>query len=50
MTPPIAYRPLTDPDGIVELSLVTRSGTHEPLVQEFLRIASGRLLGAAHGE
>lgn len=45
---PIAYRPLTDPADIVELSLVTRSGTHEPLVQEFLRIASGRPLGAAH--
>ncbi|MEU9889747.1 LysR family transcriptional regulator [Sphaerisporangium sp. NPDC051017] len=37
---PVAYRPLTDPADIVELSLVTRAGTHEPLVQEFLRIAS----------
>ncbi|MEU5032427.1 LysR family transcriptional regulator [Streptomyces milbemycinicus] len=37
---PIVYRPLTDPADIVELSLVSRADTHEPLVQEFLRHAS----------
>lgn len=37
---PIVYRPLTDAADIVELSLVSRADTHEPLVQEFLRHAS----------
>lgn len=33
---PIVYRPLTDTADIVELSLVTRGGGYEPLVEEFL--------------
>ncbi|KAK1185280.1 LysR family substrate-binding domain-containing protein [Streptomyces sp. NBS 14/10] len=37
---PLAYRPLTDSADIVELSLVSRAGTHEPLVEEFLRHAA----------
>ncbi|MFF4352941.1 LysR family transcriptional regulator [Streptomyces sp. NPDC001530] len=40
--PPTPYRPLTDGADIVELSLVTRDGTQEPLVEQFLRIASAR--------
>jgi DNA-binding transcriptional LysR family regulator len=32
------YRPLTDRPGVVELSLVTRDGAREPLVDHFLRI------------
>jgi hypothetical protein len=47
---PVAHRPLTDPADIVELSLVTRANSQEPLVQEFLRIASGEAIGAAHLE
>lgn len=35
----ITYRPLTNRADLVELSLVTRDGRIEPLVQEFLRIA-----------
>jgi DNA-binding transcriptional LysR family regulator len=38
--PPVSYRPLTDRADLVELSLVTRDSIREPLVQEFLRIAS----------
>jgi len=38
--PATAHRPLTDPADIVELSLVTRAGAREPLVEEFLRIAA----------
>lgn len=38
--PPVAYRPLTDRADLIELSLVTRDRTREPLVREFLRIAS----------
>ncbi|MFI0822039.1 LysR family transcriptional regulator [Streptomyces sp. NPDC021098] len=37
---PIAYRPLTDAADLVELSLVSRADTHEPLVEEFLEHAS----------
>ncbi|MGW1024405.1 LysR family transcriptional regulator [Streptomyces sp. NPDC002577] len=37
---PTAYRPLTDSADIVELSLVSRDGEQEPLVREFLRIAT----------
>jgi DNA-binding transcriptional LysR family regulator len=41
--PPAAtYRPLTDRADLVELSLVTRDSPHEPLVRDFLRIASGQ--------
>jgi DNA-binding transcriptional LysR family regulator len=40
MQPPATYRPLTDRAHLVELSLVTRDSTQEPLVREFLRIAS----------
>ncbi|MEV7392192.1 MULTISPECIES: LysR substrate-binding domain-containing protein [unclassified Streptomyces] len=39
--PSTVSRPLTDRADIVELSLVCRSGAQEPLVEEFLRIASG---------
>jgi DNA-binding transcriptional LysR family regulator len=39
---PVVYRPLSDPADLVELSLVTRSGTREPLVEEFLRTACPR--------
>ncbi|MEU6551022.1 LysR substrate-binding domain-containing protein [Streptomyces sp. NPDC046915] len=35
----VAHRPLTDRADIVELSLVSRTGTHEPLVREFLHHA-----------
>ncbi len=35
----ITYRPLTNRDDLVELSLVTRDSPHEPLVREFLQIA-----------
>jgi DNA-binding transcriptional LysR family regulator len=38
--PPVTYRPLTDRADLIELSLVTRNSTQEPLVREFLRIAS----------
>jgi len=38
--PPAPYRPLTDRTGIVELSLVSRDGTREPLAEQFLRITS----------
>ncbi|MEV0698711.1 LysR substrate-binding domain-containing protein [Saccharopolyspora sp. NPDC050389] len=38
--PPATHRPLTDRTDLVELSLVTRDSAHEPLVREFLRIAS----------
>jgi len=38
--PPAPYRPLTDRAGIVELSLVSRDAAHEPLAEQFLRIAS----------
>lgn len=44
---PVAHRPLTDPADIVELSLVTRANAQEPLVKDFLRIASGETIGAA---
>ncbi|MFJ9900984.1 LysR family transcriptional regulator [Streptomyces sp. NPDC091280] len=44
---PAAYRQLTDPADLVELSLVTRAGTREPLVQEFLRIARAARHGAS---
>ena len=37
--PATPYRPLADRTGIVELSLVTRDGAHEPLTDHFLRIA-----------
>ncbi|MGW6910029.1 LysR family transcriptional regulator [Streptomyces sp. NPDC054940] len=37
---PLTHRPLTDLADIVELSLVTRAGTREPLVEEFLRHAT----------
>jgi DNA-binding transcriptional LysR family regulator len=37
--PAAPYRPLTDRTGIIELSLVTRDGAHEPLTDHFLRIA-----------
>ncbi|MFU8872731.1 hypothetical protein [Micromonospora sp. SL4-19] len=40
--PLTAYRPLTDHADIVELSLVSRDGAQEPLVREFLRIASAQ--------
>jgi DNA-binding transcriptional LysR family regulator len=36
---PTVHRPLTDDTDLVELSLVTRSATDEPLVREFIRIA-----------
>lgn len=39
LPPTAAYRPLTNPADLVELSLVTRESAHEPLVREFLRIA-----------
>ncbi|MFC8662393.1 LysR substrate-binding domain-containing protein [Streptomyces sp. NPDC057199] len=39
--PPAAYRSLTDPTEIVELSLVSRDGTQEPLVEQFLRTVEG---------
>ncbi|MFF4763462.1 LysR family transcriptional regulator [Streptomyces sp. NPDC001292] len=45
--PSIAYRPLTGRADIVELSLVSRSGTREPLVEHLLRISSGRPLTTA---
>ncbi|MFG2005487.1 LysR family transcriptional regulator [Spirillospora sp. NPDC048911] len=38
--PPAPYRPLTDRADIVELSLVSRDGTQEPLAQQFLRLAA----------
>jgi len=38
--PPAPYRPLTDGADIVELSLVSRDGAHEPLTEHFLRIAT----------
>ena len=38
--PPAPYRPLTDRADIVELSLVSRNGAHEPLTEHFLRIAT----------
>ncbi|MGH3520485.1 MAG: LysR substrate-binding domain-containing protein [Haloechinothrix sp.] len=41
--PPIPYRTLTDPADIVELSLVSRDSAGEPLVNEFLAIASNHL-------
>jgi DNA-binding transcriptional LysR family regulator len=37
---PATHRPLTDRADLVELALVTRDSVHEPLVREFLRIAS----------
>ncbi|MDP4503603.1 LysR substrate-binding domain-containing protein [Nonomuraea turcica] len=37
---PATYRPLTNQADLVELSIVTRDSPHEPLVREFLRIAS----------
>ena len=37
---PVTYRPLIDRADLIELSLVTRNSTQEPLVREFLRIAS----------
>jgi DNA-binding transcriptional LysR family regulator len=37
--PAAPYRSLTDRTGIIELSLVTRDGAHEPLTDHFLRIA-----------
>jgi DNA-binding transcriptional LysR family regulator len=40
MQPPAPYRPLTDRADIVELSLVSRRGTQEPLAEQFLRIAA----------
>lgn len=36
-----AFRPLTDRADTVELSPACRSGAQEPLVAEFVRIASG---------
>ncbi|MGX5212037.1 LysR family substrate-binding domain-containing protein [Streptomyces violaceus] len=47
---PIAYRPLSDPADIVELSLVSRDGGHEPLVEEFLRHAAGSRDAQVGGE
>ncbi|MCT9138494.1 LysR family transcriptional regulator [Streptomyces violarus] len=47
---PIAYRPLSDPADIVELSLVSRDGGHEPLVEEFLRHAAGSRAAQVGGE
>jgi DNA-binding transcriptional LysR family regulator len=41
MQPPAPYRPLIDRADIVELSLVSRGGTQEPLAGQFLRIATG---------
>jgi len=38
--PPAPYRPLTDRAHIVELSLVSRDGGQEPLMEHFLRIAT----------
>jgi DNA-binding transcriptional LysR family regulator len=38
--PAAPYRPLTDRADIVELSLVSRDGAHEPLTEHFLRIAT----------
>jgi DNA-binding transcriptional LysR family regulator len=38
--PPVPYRPLTDRADIIELSLVSRDGTHEPLTEHFLRLAT----------
>ena len=40
MQPPALYRRLTDRADIVELSLVSRGGTQEPLAEQFLRIAT----------
>ena len=40
MQPPAPYRPLTHRADIVELSLVSRDGTQEPLAEQFLRIAA----------
>jgi len=37
--PAAPYRPLADRADIVELSLVSRAGTHEPLTEHFLRTA-----------
>lgn len=45
---PVAYRPLTDPAGTVELSLVTRAGSQEALVKECLRVAPEESIGTAH--
>jgi DNA-binding transcriptional LysR family regulator len=39
---PATFRALTHRADLVELSLVTRDSAHEPLVREFLRIASWR--------
>ncbi|MEU6069705.1 MULTISPECIES: LysR family transcriptional regulator [Streptomyces] len=36
----VAYRPLVDRADIVELSLVSRAAGHEPLVRDFLAVAS----------
>jgi DNA-binding transcriptional LysR family regulator len=38
--PPVTLRLLTDRADLVKPSLVTRDSTQEPLVREFLRIAS----------
>jgi len=38
--PPAPYRPLTDRADIIELSLVSRDGAHEPLTEHFLSIAT----------
>jgi DNA-binding transcriptional LysR family regulator len=44
---PATYRHLTDRADLVELSLVTRDSPHEPLVREFLRIATAHPQDAA---
>lgn len=36
---PLRYRPLTDTNEVVDLSLVSRDSPHEPLVREFRRVA-----------
>ncbi|MFI1356481.1 LysR family transcriptional regulator [Streptomyces sp. NPDC020898] len=38
--PRVPFRPLTDRADIVELSLVSRDGTQEPLTREFLHLAT----------
>jgi DNA-binding transcriptional LysR family regulator len=43
LPPTATYRPLTNRAELIELSLVTRESPHEPLVNEFLRIAGGCL-------
>ena len=37
--PAAPYRPLIDRADIVELSLVSRAGAHEPLMEHFMRAA-----------